>query len=197
MKIGKLFSVLWIMAGILILTGCSGGEITEVSPEVGGSFSMKADIVCSELESSGIITRHSDGVWDIVFESPESLSGVKLAYEGEEFSASYQGLSFSVPKAAVSVKAMLGCLICAVDELAQAQEVTCTIEDDTLVYEGTFEQGDYVIRFSSADGSPISFEMAGCNLEMKFSDFKESTAETAADVSEIQTETVSEETQVS
>ena len=58
------------------------------------------------------------------FSSPNTLAGVLLSYRDDNVEASYKGLSFSVPKSALPLKAIISSLIDVVDTTAELPEIS-------------------------------------------------------------------------
>ncbi|MDE6784749.1 MAG: hypothetical protein K2J26_05185 [Ruminococcus sp.] len=116
-----LASVFIFTVGIFCLFGCSSPVTGSVKREnrLNSAFSAKMTISLDKMAAEGTIERIGDGKWRAEFESPNTLSGVALEFDGNNTTASYKGLTFSVPRSAVPVKAMLKNLIDAVDSNAR------------------------------------------------------------------------------
>lgn len=151
------------------VTGGGGGSSRKNG--LGNSFSAAVSITLDRLEAEGEIKRYGDGVWEIEFSSPNTLSGVKLEFSEGNVLASYKGLSFSVPQSALPVKAMMLNLIRAVDENARLEELSGEESDGMLKISGALDGGEYVITVDK-DGNLSSFEMANNNLKMAFSELR-------------------------
>jgi len=108
------------------MTACSvTGKNEGTKPNgLGSTFQAAVSVTIGDLDASGTIKRFGDGMWEIEFDSPNTLSGVKLAFGEDGVEASYKGLSFSVPQTALPVKAMMLNLISAVDSLAKNEELS-------------------------------------------------------------------------
>lgn len=132
------------------------------------SFTSDAVITLDRLTAECTVKRIGDGEWETEFSSPNTLSGVNLKFSEGNVEATYKGLSFSVPKSALPVKAMLVNLIDAVDKNARAEELNGTENDGMLEISGTLDSGDYVIT-ADKDGNLSAFEMPANNLKMEFS----------------------------
>ena len=193
------FAVMIITA--VMFVACSSPIKSETSRKNGlnCAFESSVNITIDKLNAEGIIKRFGDGVWDVEFSTPNTLSGVKLAFDSGNVTASYKGLDFSVPQSALPVKAMMLNLIEAIDTNARLEELKGTENDNVLEVGGSLDGGEYVICVGK-DGKLISFEMENNKLKMFFSDMKEmlsasdesQTAETSA--TEIIPETTESET---
>lgn len=166
------FAVMIITA--VVMVACSSPIKSETSRKNGlnCSFESSVNITIDKLNAEGVLKRFGDGMWDVEFSSPNTLSGVKLVFDSGNVSASYKGLDFSVPQSALPVKAMMLNLIEAVDTNARLEELKGTENDSVLEVSGSLEGGDYIISVGK-DGKLISFEMENNKLKIVFSDLKE------------------------
>ncbi len=143
---------------------------------LGSSFEAKMSISLDRLQAEGTLRRFGDGLWEAEFDTPNTLSGVKLSFSEGNVTASYKGLSFSVPQSALPVKAMMLNLIEAVDENARLEELKGEEKDDTLEISGKLEGGDYVLIVDK-EGKLIGFEMSNNKLVITLSEHKEISGE--------------------
>lgn len=186
------FAVMIITA--VMFVACSSPIKSETSRKNGlnCAFESSVNITIDKLNAEGIMKRFGDGMWDVEFSSPNTLSGVKLVFDSGNVSASYKGLDFSVPQSALPAKAMMLNLIEAVDTNARLDELKGTENDNVLEVSGSLEGGDYIISVGK-DGKIISFNMENNKLKIVFSDMKEISSapeqETTTAVSETSTET--------
>ncbi|MBE6862034.1 MAG: hypothetical protein E7497_03920 [Ruminococcus sp.] len=158
------------------MTACSvTGKNEGTKPNgLGSTFQAAVSVTIGDLDASGTIKRFGDGMWEIEFDSPNTLSGVKLAFGEDGVEASYKGLSFSVPQTALPVKAMMLNLISAVDSLAKNEELSGTEKDGMLEIEGKLEGGEYVLTVDK-DGKMVSFAMPNNDLMITFTEVTEIT----------------------
>lgn len=188
----RIFTFVLTFAAVLCFAACSvtkGGSASRANG-LGSVFSATVSITLDRLEAEGEIKRFGEGVWEIEFSQPNTLSGVKLEFSEGNVLASYKGLTFSVPQSAVPVKAMMLNLIKAVDDNAKLSELSGEESDGMLKISGSLDGGDYTLSVDK-DGLLSGFEMPNNKLTMKFTEMK--TAEITVEQS---TETtVSEETE--
>lgn len=189
------FAVMVITA--VMFFSCSSPMKNETSRKNGldCSFQSSVNVTIDKLNADGVMKRFGDGVWDVEFETPNTLSGVKLEFNGGNVTASYKGLNFSVPQSALPVKSMMLNLIEAVDTNARLEELKGNENGDILEVSGSLEGGDYIISVGK-DGKMSSFEMENNKLKIVFTDMKEidgtSLQSTTETVTEVSTETVPE-----
>ncbi len=131
-------------------------------------FTANASITIEKLQAEGVLHREG-GEWDIEFSSPNTLSGGKLAFCDGTVSASYKGLSFSVPQSAIPVKAMMSDLIKAVEDNSVKDELTGEEKDGCVRIKGSLEAGDYTLIVDE-NGNLSGFEMPGNKLTMSFTE---------------------------
>ncbi len=134
-------------------------------------FETNVSIALDRLEANGNISRIGDGIWSVEFESPNTLSGIKLDFIDGDVKASYKGLEFSVPQSAVPVKAMMLNLIRAIDENAKADELSGEENGGKFTISGSLEGGSYDLTLDR-NGLPLCFEMPNNKLKMDFTELK-------------------------
>ena len=169
----RIFTFVLTIGMALCLAACAvtkGGSSSRRNG-LGSAFSAAVSITIDRLEAQGEIKRYGEGVWEIEFSEPNTLSGVKLEFSEGNVLASYKGLSFSVPQSAVPVKAMMLNLIKAVEDNAKLAELSGEESDGMLKISGSLDGGDYTL---SVDGNGLlsGFEMPNNKLSMKFSEMK-------------------------
>lgn len=193
----KLFSSAFILT--LCLASCSAPIQTTQSRQnnLNSSFSSDVTITLDKLTAEGTVKRMGENEWEVEFSSPNTLSGVNLAFSQGNVNASYKGLNFSVPKSALPVKAMLVNMIEAVDTNARSEELKGSDKDGIFQIAGSLDGGDYVLMLDS-NGNIKSFDMPNNLLKIDFSEVKmiqgvtaETTTEQATTVT---TETIAETT---
>ena len=156
---------------VVSATSCNSPMNSQTKREnnLASPFTAKMSVNLDKLTAEGTITRNSNKNWVAEFESPNTLSGVKLAFEENVVKASYKGLDFSVPKSAIPVKAMLTNLMEAVDSLASQETLTGTENEGLLQISGNLEGGDYCLSIDE-NGNIHTFEMPNNLLKITFSD---------------------------
>ncbi len=166
------FAVILLMT--LTMFACSSPIKSETSRKNGlnCSFESSVNITIDNLDAEAVLKRFGEGLWDIEFSSPNTLSGVKLEFDSGNVSASYKGLDFSVPQSALPVKSLMLNLIEVIDSNARLEELKGTENDNILELNGSLDAGEYVLSVGK-DGKPVSFEMENNNFKIIFSDFKE------------------------
>ena len=169
----RVFTFVSTLAVVLCLTACAVPVGSKSSRKNGLSspFSASVSITLDRLEAEGSIKRFGEGVWEIEFSEPNTLSGVKLEFSEGNVIASYKGLTFSVPQSAVPVKAMMLNLMKAVDENAKTEELSGKEDGDMLKIEGTLDGGDYTLTVDK-DGLLSGFDMPNNKLTMRFTEMK-------------------------
>lgn len=157
------------LCGILFftMTACNFGKPKETAaPDLNRLFTCSSEIRYGDFEMSAELKRLGDGMWEVEFSAPKTLAGVKLAYNGDAISASYKGLSFSIPKDAAPVKAVFTMVFRAIDASAAEPELPFSEEDGILVFEGENEQGKFFISTDKETGDFIGFSMPDYELEI-------------------------------
>ena len=167
----RLFTSVFLFGAIFCLTSCSspmGGSSVREN-KLACAFTSPVTINLDKLNAEGTVTRLGDGEWTAEFDSPNSLSGVKLTFSGGSVTADYKGLTFSVPKSALPVKSMLNNLIEAVDTNARERELHGKENDGRFEVSGSLDGGDYTLALDSS-GNIVSFDMPNNLLHISFTD---------------------------
>ena len=192
----KLFASAAALTASLCLAACSvaGGSGSSRKNSLDTAFCSEMTLTMDRLTAEGTLTRTGSGQWQAEFDSPNTLSGVTLSLSQGEVTASYKGLSFSVPQSAMPVKAMILELAEAVDGCAGQEELSGKEDGDSLIVSGKLEGGDYTLTVDG-DGALTSFEMPNNKLKIVFTGFtvldSAVTETTTAAAEEIPTEDMS------
>lgn len=167
----------------LLLFGCDNGKTpAPFTPKLDDAFSVRAEMTYGDDNTAKLLlTRYGEEHWDAAFEEPASLAGVVLTIEDEAVSASYKGLSFTVPKSALPAKAMLLLLTDVLEDLSDEESLPAVAnEDNTWTVSGDTDAGNYTVTFL-ADGTIAAFSMPNQPLEVTFTDYKTSGAPAQTD----------------
>ncbi len=169
----RIFTFVLTAVVALCLTACSVTKIGSSSRKnsLGCSFSSEVRISIDRLEAGGTVKRFGEGIWEIEFSEPNTLSGVKLEFSEGNVAASYKGLSFSVPQSAIPVKAMMLNLIKAVEDNAKLEELTGEESEGMLSIKGNLDGGEYILSVDE-NGLLSRFEMPNNKLEICFTEIK-------------------------
>lgn len=189
----KYISVFLSFILVLSLCACGSKSSVKFQPKLGSAFTVNAQIVYGEQESEAVVKRLGMSSWDIEFSSPNTLAGVVLSYRENNVEASYKGLSFSVPKSALPLKAIILTLTDVVDSMSQLDEIECEEKDGSFIYEGENEQGKYVLEMDK-NGCLSKFTMKNLNLEITFTDFTDNGTVTDSTTETLPSETTAETT---
>lgn len=186
-------------APALLLAGCAGAETeTPFTPAIDAAFSATAKMEYGEGQTALLhLTRCTGNLWEASFEEPPALAGVMLTFDGDQVTASYKGLEFTVPKSALPAKNMLVMVTEAVENAAAAGELPCTEQQDgSWCYAADCTGGAFTLTFSDS-GEPLVFDLPAQPLKITFSEYTcITTAETTAPDAEaaVTTETAAAET---
>ncbi len=174
----------WVMAAAMVLpclTGCAGGSgnaETSAMQRLGDSFSVEMTMEIDDMQGSGTVYRYGASAWRVQFAAPDTLAGVVLDFSGCDVTASYQGLAFSVPQAAMPAKSVLLYFILTVDELAQQETITGETDGETILVEGELDGNPYCLTLTQ-DGALAGFEMDSMTAMLSFTQFQSGAVSTA------------------
>lgn len=196
----RIFALMLVVVSILSLSACGkiGKVKKEIKPQLDSAFSCNVKMKYGDLLSEAVVKRFGNGAWEADFSAPNTLAGVKLSFLDDDVTASYKGLSFSVPKSALPIKSMMSNLFTIIDETASKDTIEVINDKEYLVIEGRTEQGDYEIMLDKETGLLVSFAMPNLDLLIEFSDFMPSGIGTETDTTEsgITAETTMAETDI-
>lgn len=161
------------LCSILLFTGCVFNKPKEsASPDLNRLFSCNAEIRYGDFEMSAVLKRLGDGMWEAECSAPKTLAGVKLSYNGDDITASFKGLSFSIPKTAAPVKSIFQLAFSVIDKTAAGGELPMIEKDGVLIFSGEAEQGKFEVRTDKETGNLLGFSMPAYELEITCSDFE-------------------------
>lgn len=160
------------LTGFILFTACesTGNSSAKAEQKLSGSFSADMILELDDFTAEGTLTRLDSGIWNVYFASPSEIAGINLDFSGDKTEASYKGLSFSVPQAAMPSKALLTDFIKAVDSIAESEDITGNKKDDLIELEGEFE-GEKYILYLNGDGSLAEFRMDNMGGSITFDNF--------------------------
>lgn len=187
----KIIPVFMSLVMVWFCACSAGGKTVSCTPELNRPFSSAVKIEYGDMESEAELHRYGRANWDASFNSPNTLAGVILSFRDDKVSASYKGLSFSVPKTALPVKSILSALIEAYDYLAEKEQIDVTEKDGFRLAEGELSQGKYTLKLDEK-GVPAEFSMPNLELKITFSAFTSENTELPESTSSAVTEPASE-----
>lgn len=166
-----------------LMQGCSmPQEKAPFQPKLAESYESDALLEYGEGQSASLhLTRCGNALWEASFTDPPALAGVILTFDGNQVSASYKGLEFSVPKSALPAKNMLATVTETLDAAQASGTLSCSEQEDgSFLAEGECTGGSYTLTFQ-ADGQPLCFAVPSQPLKLTFSGYTvlKETVETA------------------
>ncbi len=169
----KKFAAGFLSVICVLMLCCCKGEKTSAAPDLNKLFTGTASIACGDFTAEATINRLGNGMWDVEFLSPKTLSGVKLSFNGDEITASYLGLKFTVPKDTSPVKGVLRLLFDAVDKSSEKPDMVCTEKDGKIIFDGEINSEKFKIMFNKETGGLSGFEVPDKDLKIEFSSYSE------------------------
>ncbi len=179
MKKTTQISALLTSAGVLFmcLTACSkDGSCSTDTNQLAGQFSANFTMELPDLTAEGTVSRLGDEQWNVYFSSPNTVAGVTLDFVDDDVTASYKGLSFSVPQAAMSAKSLLISFLDAVEEVsddsdeADDKDYSCSSKDGKAEIKGEHDGEPYYLTLNDS-GALHEFRVDNTGGVISFSDF--------------------------
>lgn len=161
-----------------MLTGCEDKK--EKPPSTDKTYTCSATFNCGDFNISADIEREGAGLWTVELTAPDTLRGINLLFNQGEVTASYLGLSFTVPESALPAKNCVAAVLDALDSSAErSSELSVSEDGEDYILAGDSPLGIYTIRMG-ADGEIKSFELSAMNIYGEFSNFCETAPPTTA-----------------
>ncbi len=157
-----------------LFSGCTkpvGGGNASAMQKLGDSFTASIAMTIDDMVANGSIARLGEGLWSVSFDEPPTLAGIVLDFADGDVRASYKGLAFSVPQAAMPAKSVLTDFILVADELAKQEKVEGEKKDGNVVITGELEGNPYVLTLTES-GELAGFEMDNMDAVLTFSEFQ-------------------------
>lgn len=187
----KRFGVGWIVSIMLsfmvfttALTGCTPKE--KEAPCLPEVFSTKAAMTLSkELKAECSISRSGPGLWAVEFTAPATLQGIGLGFQRSEegsmdITATYLGLSFKLPEAAMPAQNALKSMIEGLEMCIGEREMPVAEANGQRVFHGVTASGEeFLLGLSAEDNSFQTFDVDKQDLKVSFTDFTPGTLSTA------------------
>lgn len=165
----RLFLLMVLAISVFMFTGCSERKtLDSARSSLNSAFECDMKMNYDNSEFDARLKRIEPGVWETEFTSPDTLAGVKLMFSGNDVTASYKGLSFTVPKKALPVKSILTNFITTVDTLAAAPELQGSEKDGVMTVTGETESGTYTLTMDTKSGLLNSFSMKNIPVQINF-----------------------------
>ncbi|MDE6657289.1 MAG: hypothetical protein K2J88_01755 [Oscillospiraceae bacterium] len=188
----RIFAVISLHAFVLS-TGCTVVQTTtgKVSNLMTGAFTAEVTITNADTESKAVLTRYGTDAWCVVFNEPQTLSGVQLDFVDDEVKASYKGLEFSVPQSAQAIRTELQDLMDIIDDMALTPDLNGKSDEGKLICDGAIDEGNYTLTFTDT-GIPVEFSLPCYNLVVIFDSFSQQGATSQTPTETFQTAILSE-----
>lgn len=173
----KTFTVCVTILLILILAvtfiGLSKRKV-EKSPEkivsnLANPFTASATIDMDGLVMEGDINKTESGECTISIKEPKTLEGMKFAYDGEDITVSYKGLSIALDEDSKLVSSAGNIIVNAINKASSKEGVDITLDEKTIIVDGNCESGDFQIKMDKETGSMMSLNLPELDFECEFS----------------------------
>lgn len=154
-----------------MLTGCASQQVSDPEPAIPDAFSCKADISYNGMQISAKVTRPSAAGCRIEVESPDTLKGMTLDWNGSTMNISYLGLSFDVDPASLPDTAFGNILIDVFNALARQNGLSIQNDKDSMTLSGNGESGKFSVVWDRKANALKSVEVPESGFSAQFSEF--------------------------
>ena len=132
---------------------------------------MIADIKYDGMDIEAKIVRKALNLYSVEILSPETLKGMTVDYDGEEFIFKYMGLSFKSYPAALPDESFLKALFGSFNEISIGDKVTVRQSGNTFIADGTTDYGGFEIAMDTA-GNLKEIKIKDIDLAAVIKEFK-------------------------
>lgn len=130
------------------LCGCSMSSVTTNEKSLPTAFTATAEVDFDDTIYEMLLTRWSDGWWNVELTSPAIVSGLIFDVKGEETTISFKGLNFSFDSSKFPVGSVVALVTKSFDKLVPLElDVTegeesdyCSGEEGGTIYSLTFSK---------------------------------------------------------
>lgn len=161
-----------LLAVLLLLTAC-GQTATSPPAVLSTGFSCAADVTYWERSFGIGLVRPGPGICTIDFQSPETMSGMRIEFEGETMNLTYKGLTLSKDTDDSFRVGFASVLASVLDSACRIDPASIKESGGSLLLEGSTEYGTYTIT-AQPDGTLASIEVPDEKLTLALRDFQPS-----------------------
>ena len=157
----------------MIFGGCAykSGTDGNTAPGLDGLYSADCEIVCSasdeEMIYSGKMTRLGGGSWELVFDTPETVKGLKLTLDSEGMTASMGDLNFRLETDRIPNKAAFITVFGILDDAAAADDLRFAETETALCYYGKYGDENYTLSYNKAENTLCAIETGNITVSVE------------------------------
>ena len=156
-----------LMVCILLFSACANQQSpTPVTLDFSCRFCAQYD----GMETTGTIERTADKVLTVTFDSPDTLSGISLIWNGDEVRMRIFGIETALPQSYLPQSAFGTVLGGALDD-AINRVGNKNFDADGYTLSGTLAEYSYTLRCDRQSGIPLELDVPGIPLFITFSEF--------------------------
>ena len=154
--------------GVVLLT--AGCRPKQTAPPITADFSCSFSAQYHEMAVAGTLIRRSAGTLELSFTEPPTLEGLTAVWDGERVTLAMLGLTFEVDPDDLPEGALGEAVVDALDRVFRG-EIDGRDEGETTIYEGTGENGTYILVCDRESGRPISLSVPQLSLSARFFEY--------------------------
>lgn len=165
----KIISIICLLSLIFTLSACKGNSNGEITVAEAG-YTCNGLVRYGENFSSNFTAKAiGGGLFSIVINTPEDISGLTFAFDNSELDVTYNGLEYS-GSLALEYGGFAEILNAIFLKFTTSRPVI-TSKSGSFLYEGTNSNYSFVVEFNEA-GFPLSITVDDENLTATFSNWK-------------------------
>lgn len=157
-KFKKITAIVLAVAGAMsLLCGCALSQKLTSEKSLPAAFTATAEVDFDDTIYEMLLTRLSDGTWNVELTSPAIVSGLIFDVEGEETTISFKGLNFSFDSSKFPVGSVVSLVTKSFDKLVPL-ELDVTEGEESDYCSGETNGTVYFLTFSKT-GIPMVLEL--------------------------------------
>lgn len=162
-----------LVAVVLLLNLLGGrskaGEM--VSTNIHRGFDAQATIMVEDVVMLCDINKTVLGDMTISVIEPDTLNGLTIAYNGDDITTSYKGMSFTMDDSSVVATSIGKIILSAINKASSPSGVEVKMLDSSIVIDGETDQGRFSITLDKNNGNIVSLNVPNLDFICNFDEF--------------------------
>lgn len=172
----RLHRIVPLLLTVVLLAGCGQKELTptqekRIVEQTKAPFETTAHMTFQEMEATVVLQKDQDLTYHLTFQEPEVLQGMEVDFTQQKVTFRYRGLELEADPAALSSSAAVKLLAATLDQVAEENGLTFSLEDGCTVISGEQDGSAFSLVLDSATGNFLSLEVPESNFALEFSGF--------------------------
>ncbi|MEG1448821.1 MAG: hypothetical protein RR048_02105 [Oscillospiraceae bacterium] len=174
-KITKCLCMFFVFA--IILTGCSTSKKnneqikSEASLQSTKPFTTQAKFEYGGLSANLNISKEQEQKYDILFTSPESLSGMAFSVDGDKIQISYRDINMKMTTDEFFDSSVIKMIVSSLNKVTSQNGVDISIDSDKIIVGGSLDNGNFELILNKENMDMLSLCVPSADFKLKFENF--------------------------